>query len=148
MKYRNVRQNARPFSGSFCRALFRRLRRGPAETAVATTTAPSILDQAPQFNATIEKVAPIPVPTEQASSQGNQKYHDIIVRPPEKELSSEAKGYPGHTALYSGNPRRGRSRQLLEAAGLLQQVKAPANVWMDGGVWLMKPQNLKCRAFP
>ena len=68
------RQNARPFSGSFCRALFRRLRLAVRRKAVATTTAPSILDQAPQFNATIEKVAPIPVPTEQASSQGNQKY--------------------------------------------------------------------------
>ena len=45
------------------------------------------------------------------------------MRPPEKELSSEAKGYPGHTALYSGNPRRGRSRRFWKRPAFCAQVR-------------------------
>lgn len=136
MKYRNVARMHVLSLAAFVALFSGACGNSPAEKAVATTTAPSILDQAPQFNATIEKVAPIPVPTEQASSQGNQKYHDIIVRPPEKELSSEAKDTLA-TLLYIQAILEEDEAGLLEAAGLLQQVKAPANVWMDGGVWLM-----------
>ena len=136
MKYRNVARMHALSLAAFVALFSGACGNSPAEKAVATTTAPSILDQAPQFNATIEKVAPIPVPTEQASSQGNQKYHDIIVRPPEKELSSEAKDTLA-TLLYIQAILEEDEAGLLEAAGLLQQVKAPANVWMDGGVWLM-----------
>lgn len=108
----------------------------PAEKAVATNPAPSIVEQAPQHNATIVKPEPIPVPTRQASPEGNQKYHDIIVRPVEKELSNEARDTLA-TLLYIQAILEEDEAGLLEAAGLLQQVKAPANVWMDGGVWLM-----------
>lgn len=108
----------------------------PAENGSVAPVRASV----PQHNATVEKIQPVPVDTMQATTQattaGNQKYHDIIVRPTESELSGEAKDTLA-TLLYLQAILDEDEAGLLEAAALLKQANAPANVWMDGGVWLM-----------
>ncbi len=71
---------------------------------------------------------------------------DIAIRPQEKELSTEAEETLAYLMLIRSILDEDEAG-LLDAAPMLARAKAPASVWLDGGVWLMSRKSPNAVAY-